>query len=236
MEARLAPCLALICGGLFPAPALACRLALLLAVDVSSSIDAEEYQLQSKGLAAALLAPDVQAEILSWPDAPVALAVYEFSGRYQHKTVLDWTLLSGPSEVLQAAETISTAVRSETEFPTSIGYALGHAASLFRAAPNCSEYKLDLSGDGRNNEGFKPSLAYRNFPLAGITVNALAIGGAENPTDLARYYFEEVIKGPGAFVEIAEDHHDFERAMRKKLLREMQVQVIGALTPPVNEG
>ena len=227
MAARLAAILLCLAAGFAPAPALACRLALLLAIDVSSSIDEAEYQLQSKGLAAALLSDAVQSEILSRPRAPVALAVYEFSGRYQHELVLDWTILTDAEAVLTVAERISSARRSETEFPTSIGYALGHAATLFRSAPDCQEYKLDLSGDGRNNEGFKPSIAYRHFPLAGVTVNALAIGGAENPSDLARYYYEEVVKGPGAFVEIADDHHDFERAMTRKLLREMRVQVIG---------
>ncbi len=228
---RLVAVTSILLAAALPAAAQSCRLALLLAVDVSSSVDADEYRLQMDGLAAALISPVVQDEILSRPGMPVALAVYEFSGRYQQETVLNWRILYDAGDIVTAAETIAGAVRSETEFPTSIGYAIGHAASLFRTAPLCVESKLDLSGDGRNNEGFKPALAYRHFPLGGVTVNALAIGGSENPADLAQYYATEVIKGPGAFVEIATDYSAFQDAMERKLLRELRTQVIGQLGP-----
>ena len=78
---------------------------------------------------------------------------------------------------------------------------------MFRAAPPCQYLTLDMSGDGRNNEGFSPVLAYRNFPLDEVTVNGLVIGGSED--DLAGYYAREVIKGPGSFVEEALNFEDF---------------------------
>ncbi|MGC9371561.1 MAG: DUF1194 domain-containing protein, partial [Paracoccaceae bacterium] len=71
-----------------------CRLALLLALDVSSSVDAGEDRLQREGLAAALLSPAVTEALLETPDAPVALAAYEWSGRYQQKVLLDWQLIT----------------------------------------------------------------------------------------------------------------------------------------------
>ncbi|MCE8441693.1 DUF1194 domain-containing protein [Rhodovulum sulfidophilum] len=89
-----------------------CRLALLLALDISSSVDPGEDALQRAGLAAALAAPEVQAEFLSVPDLPVALAVYEWSGRYQQRVVLPWQILDSPEAILGAAEAIAGSRRS----------------------------------------------------------------------------------------------------------------------------
>ncbi|MHC0054364.1 DUF1194 domain-containing protein [Actibacterium sp. D379-3] len=209
-----------------------CRLALLLALDISSSVDDAEDRLQRDGLAAALLSPEVQAALLATPEAPVALAVYQWSGRQQQQTVLGWTLLSGPDAVLGAARAIRDSRRSDTDFPTAMGYALGHAATLFRAAPDCLFRTIDISGDGVNNDGFGPALAYRNFPLGGVTVNGLAVGGAaQNDAELIAFYRNHVIRGPGAFVETAVDFQDFERAMRRKLEREVGSRIVGRAAP-----
>ena len=91
---------------LLAAPASACRLALVLALDVSSSVDATEDRLQRAGLAAALIDPDVLAAIVNDP-TPVALAVFEWSGRFAQAEVLDWTLLNTPVDVIAAAEKLS---------------------------------------------------------------------------------------------------------------------------------
>ncbi|ARE41501.1 hypothetical protein RGUI_3360 [Rhodovulum sp. P5] len=212
-----------------PAPAEACRLALLLALDVSSSVDRAEDALQRAGLAAALTAPAVQAAFLSGP-GPVALAVYEWSGRNQQKLVLGWRFLDSPAAITRAAGEIAGSRRSHAEFPTAMGFALGHASKMFETAPACLSRTLDVSGDGVNNDGFGPDLAYRNFQFDGITVNGLAIGGATGDDgDVFDYYRDHVIRGPGAFVETAGDFEDFERAMRRKLKREVSVRVYGAL-------
>ncbi|MBK1636017.1 DUF1194 domain-containing protein [Rhodovulum adriaticum] len=214
----------------------ACRLALVVALDISSSVNAEEDRLQRAGLAAALTAPEVQQEILSVPGAPVALAVYEWSGRYQQDMVLDWRLLDSPAAIAGAAADIANSRRRYAEFPTAMGFGIGYAAGVFQRAPPCLFQTLDISGDGINNDGFGPDLAYRNFPLAGITVNGLAIGGAtEDDAQVFRFYREQVIRGPGAFVETARDFTDFERAMRRKLTREMAARVYGGLARPPRE-
>lgn len=204
-----------------------CRLALALGLDISSSVDPAEDRLQRQGLAAALTAPEIVEALLSVPGQDVALAVFEWSGRYQQDMTLDWRLLQSRADILAAARAIAGSKRRYAEFPTAIGFALGYAAGVFRAAPPCQYLTLDMSGDGRNNEGFSPVLAYRNFPLDEVTVNGLVIGGSED--DLAGYYAREVIKGPGAFVEEARNFEDFERAMRRKLLRELRVRAVGAL-------
>lgn len=212
-----------------------CRLALLLALDISSSVDAAEDRLQREGLAAALTAPDVVDAILAVSDQSVALAVFEWSGRYQQDVTLDWRALRNRDDVFAAAQTIAQSKRRYAEFPTALGFAMGYAAALFEEAPVCDARTIDVSGDGRNNDGFGPRLAYQNFDLNGVTVNGLVIGGQAE--GLAAYYQREVIKGPGAFVEEAHDFDDFELAMRRKLLRELEVRAVGAVSdPPRNDG
>ncbi len=211
-----------------------CRLALVLALDVSSSVDAAEDRLQRQGLARALASDEVQAALFSVPGQSVALAVYEWSGRNQQDLVLPWRLLARPVDVLAAAAEIGQSDRRFTEFPTAIGYALGYAAAVFGTAPFCVQRTLDVSGDGISNDGFAPQLAYREFPLGEVTVNGLTIGGQRD--DLAGYFRRELIRGPGAFVEEARDFHDFERAMRRKLVRELQAIAIGQAAAPGRRG
>ncbi|MGR3514100.1 MAG: DUF1194 domain-containing protein [Paracoccaceae bacterium] len=205
---------------LLPAPALACRLALVLALDASASVDDREYLTQRNGLAAALIAPEVQAAFLSDP-APVALAAFEWSGQWNQHMVLDWRLIRSWADLLAAAEDLSHAERLSTQSPTALGAALGFAAGLLQDGPLCEQQTIDISGDGKNNHGFSAALAYKHFPLDTVTVNALAIGGATRLDDLIGYFRVRVIKGPGAFVEQARAYDDFERAMRRKLEREV---------------
>ncbi len=207
-----------------------CRLALVLALDISSSVDAAEDALQRAGLAAALRAPEVVDAILADPSAPIALAVYEWSGRYQQDMVLNWTLLNSVPAIDNAAAAIAGSKRSYAEFPTAAGYGIGYAASVFDAAPSCLFHTLDVSGDGVNNDGFTPEQAYANFPLDDVTVNGLAIGGATpDDQDVFDFYLDQVAKGPGSFVETADDFQDFARAMRRKLLREVEMRILGAV-------
>lgn len=218
------------CGG----PAAACRLALVLALDISASVDATEDRLQRQGLARALLAPEVQAAILSTAD-PVALSVFEWSGRDQQDMILPWMLLDNPASLQAAAARIGDSRRSYADFSTAVGQMLVHSDRLFAQAPACAARTLDVSGDGINNDGPDPAEIYAQGRLAGVTVNALAIvvapGDAPDhadegaPQGLAAWYTQALIKGPGAFVEVAEGFAGFERAMRRKLVRETAVQI-----------
>lgn len=215
---------------LMAAPATAeCRLALVLALDISASVDAREDSLQRKGLARALIEPAVIDAFLAEPGRPVWLSVYEWSGSYAQAGLVDWQEIASEEDLALVAGALAASERSRDDLPTALGHALGHAAGLFRAGPDCAARTLDVSGDGRNNDGFPPDSAYRAFPLAGVTVNGLAIAGGE--AGVAEYYRTEVIRGPGAFVIEAEGFRDYERAMRVKLLRELQGPVIGMLAP-----
>jgi hypothetical protein len=210
------------------APVEACRLALALALDVSSSVDAAEDALQRGGLASALVAPQVQAAFLA-PGDPVALAIYEWSGRFKQVLVQDWVLIRSPADLQAVSAQVANSRRSHEDFPTAMGYALGYGATLLRRAPSCAAATLDVSGDGINNEGFGPAEAYGAFPFDGVTVNGLVINGGEYEAelDLVRYYLNEVIRGPASFVEVAQGFDDFERAMRAKLIRELGVLMLG---------
>ena len=215
---------------LLAAPASACRLALVLALDVSSSVEAAEDRLQRAGLAAALIDPDVLAAIVNDP-TPVALAVFEWSGRFAQAEVLDWTLLNTPVDVIAAAEKIANSTRSRNDLPTSMGSALGHAAVVLTRAPECLFKTIDLAGDGINNEGFGPALAYGAFPFENVTVNGLVVLPSDRveAAEILTYFRREVIRGPGAFVEVAQGFEDYARAMRRKLLRELTSQMMGAV-------
>ena len=237
---RLAGLSVVLAAGLAaPLAAAQCRLALLLALDVSSSVDAQEDALQRHGLAAALIAPEVVDAVFASP-LPVALAAYEWSGRHKQQVLADWRLIRSRADLLGLAETIGRSRRSHTEFPTAMGYALGYGAGLLSRAPDCLYRTLDIAGDGENNEGFPPAAAYAEFPFAGVTVNGLVVSTPDdNPeTDLIAYYRDQVLHGPGAFLQVAQGFEDFERAMRRKLLRELRPRAVGALgfTAPAAPG
>tara|TARA_R110002110_G_scaffold313002_4_gene526361 strand:+ start:3481 stop:4179 length:699 start_codon:yes stop_codon:yes gene_type:complete len=217
---------------MLPSGALAeCRLALLLALDVSSSVDAREDTLQRGGVVAALTAPEV-VEAFFATDQDVALAVYEWSGRYNQDVILEWTVISSRADLVQAAEVVAGSTRGETEFPTAMGHALGFGAGMMTRAPACLRQTIDIAGDGENNEGFGPEQAYREFPFGGVTVNGLVVNAAdfEGEVGLIAFYTGQVRFGPGAFVEIADGFEDYERAMRRKLERELTPPVIGTLS------
>ncbi|WP_439525410.1 DUF1194 domain-containing protein [Roseovarius mucosus] len=225
---RLAACLL---AASLAAPAQgACRLALVLALDVSSSVDDAEYGLQRVGLASALNAPDIREAILRGGSGDVALAVYEWSGRFQDKLHLDWTFLRNDADITGAVAVLAGMQRSTSDYPTGLGSALGYGAALMARGPSCDRQVIDVSGDGVNNQGFGPDLAYKHFPFDNITVNGLVIEGHDQ--QVTQYYRREVLRGPGAFLEIAQGFEDFERAMSRKLYREINDLMLGALPHP----
>jgi len=203
-----------------------CPMALVLAVDVSSSVDSREYRLQSDGLAFALTDPVVMEHILT--TGGLWLAAFEWSGRFNHQMLLDWTFLNDLNSIALAAERIRSVPRSTNEFPTAMGYAMGYASLLMERAPErCLRRVIDVAGDGVTNEGFHPNSAYRAFDFGDITVNGLVITGGD--PDPLPYYQENVVRGPGAFIEIAQGYDNYAIAMRRKLIREITGGTVAAL-------
>ena len=220
----------LLCGmtAVFVAAGMAraeCRLALVLGLDVSSSVDAVEYDLQRVGLAAALNSRAVRGALLNGASGDVALSVFEWSGFYQHKLQLDWSLLNSETAIDAAVRTLARMERSHDDFPTAVGQALGYGAGLLERGPDCARRVIDISGDGVNNYGFPPAAAYRNFPFQDVTVNGLVILGHD--AEVLRFYREEIARGPASFVLSAQGFEDFEAAMTRKLFREINEIVLG---------
>ncbi len=209
-----------------------CRLALALALDISTSVDATEDALQRRGLAAALIAPEVQEAFFISPQ-PVALAVYEWSGSFNQTLLLDWKVIATPADLVSAAHRIGQSERSANDSPTAMGHALAYGATLMQRAPPCLFQTIDISGDGKNNDGYGPQIAYKHFPFENTTVNGLVINGAdfEGEIDLIPFFQNNVLHGPGAFLEIASGFEDFERAMRRKLERELKGLELSELRP-----
>ncbi|MEQ9259300.1 MAG: DUF1194 domain-containing protein [Roseovarius sp.] len=203
-----------------------CRLALVLALDVSSSVDALEYDLQRVGLAAALSAEEVRHAILSGAPGYVALSVFEWSGFHQHKLQLDWMALRSHADIDHASGVLAQMARSHDDFPTSIGPALGYGATLLERGPRCERRVIDVSGDGVNNYRYGPREAYRHFPFSDVTVNGLVILG-DDPA-VATYYATEVLQGTGAFLVVAQGFEEFREAMTRKLYREINDVILGA--------
>jgi hypothetical protein len=213
------------------ATAQTCRLALVLGLDVSSSVDAGEYMLQIDGLAAALTAPEVRAAFLAVPGQAVALKVFEWSGRLRQVVQQDWAVIASAADLDRVAARLRTRPRSETSLPTALGSAMRYGGELLAEGPRCFRATLDISGDGMSNDGIGPTVARDSDQFAGVTINGLVVG--RNGEVLRAYYRQFVIHGPGAFVEAAADFDDFEHAMRRKLVRELAADHLSGLAPPV---
>ena len=210
---------------LWAAPAGACALALAFALDISVSVDRAEYGLQRDGLAAALLDPEVSQALLAQPGG-VALMAYEWSGARQQQIAVPWSTIASAGDLAAFAATLRRQSWRTPEYPTALGRAIGFGLSELSAMRGCARLVLDVSGDGINNDGFAPHLTYKHFPTEGVTVNGLVI--EEGDAGVHRYYLDQVIWGPAAFVERANGFQDYGRAMRRKLLREIQGPVFAA--------
>jgi hypothetical protein len=194
-------------------------------MDVSSSIDDIEYAQQRDGLAAALLSEDVRNAIVS--GGPIALSAYEWSGRYRIRVTLPWTLLHDQDDIETAAFQILTTQRIAGRYPTALGFAVRDGLDMFAHAPPCDRHVMDVSGDGITNDGPWPQLVYHQRAQTNVTINGLAVLGAD--PDVVDHYYDELRHGPGSFVETAPGYDGFERAMTLKLFREIENRVVGGL-------
>ena len=202
-------------------PAKACNIALALTVDVSGSVNSEEYALQMNGLAAALRDPTV-ADALVKEKASVMLV--QWSGTSRQKVVLRWRHIITREHVDELANRVESIPRVWRNFSTAIGDALIFTASHFEEVPQCKRKVIDVSGDGYSNEGVDPFLIRREMASRGFTVNGLAIEGSVEK--LTQYYLTDVIAGPGAFAMTANNFEEYPKRIRQKLLREVSKQIV----------
>jgi hypothetical protein len=225
-------------AGPVAAPALAgeCRMALAMALDVSGSVDRQEYDLQMTGLAGALTAPSVVDAFLARPEAPVDLYLFVWSGLGTQQAVTDWRTIRSSDDLAAVAQALTGPGYRPHEPETAVGMALVHGAAKLAERQGCERRVIDISSDGRSNIGPSPRMVRDGTALAGVTINALAIGIAPGVASgyrsdtieaLSGYYRNEVIQGEDAFVQVAKGYRDYRVAMEKKLMRELEVPAVG---------
>ena len=196
----------------------AAELAIVMAIDVSTSVTADSYILQRDGIARAFKDPRLIDAISAAPGGIEAL-VLEWSDPESIAVAVPWTHITDKRSAAAFAASVHAAARNSGGL-TAIGPALAAAAAQFERLPQPAVRRvIDISGDGIANLGAPPQAIRDRIVKAGITINGLAIV-TEQPW-LSEYYRHNVIGGPGAFVLAAQDFHSFAEAMLKKLVTEI---------------
>lgn len=198
--------------------------ALVLAADVSRSMDETEQLLQRDGYVAALAEPAIHQAIAAGEHGAIGLCYLEWSGPEDQRVIVPWQRVGSAT----AAASFIAALRRAPLAPgtwTSISAALGTAQRLLAQAPfPAARQVVDVSGDGQNNIGLAAETARDAAVAAGITINGLPVLRADAPggnEPLDEYYRRAVMGGDGAFVLPAADYADLARAIRRKLVLEI---------------
>jgi hypothetical protein len=208
--------------------------ALVMAVDVSRSIDEDEARLQREGYRSAVSDPRVVEAIRGGMIGAIAVAYVEWAGIEYQRTVLSWMRIGSAQEAQAWSEKLAEAPRASLSW-TSISGGIEHSRQVMETCPyEPTRRVIDVSGDGVNNSGPPAEFARDRAVAEGITINGLPIMndrptfGRMPPIPLDQYYREAVIGGQGAFLIVAEDFESFGNAVRRKLIRE-----IAGLSGPV---
>jgi hypothetical protein len=224
----------LTCGILLPVAARAADdvdLLLVLAADVSRSIDDTKFQLQRNGYAAAISDPRVLDAIRSGRNGRIGASFVEWSGAGAQHVVIDWTEIGDAATAKEFGDQLVEAPRSFAG-RTSISGGIEFALARLAAAPfNCVRRTIDVSGDGTNNDGRAVTELRDQAVAAGVTINGLVIL-SENPLPwnpehtnppggLDNYYRNNVVGGPGAFVMVAQNFNSFGQAIIAKMIAEV---------------
>ena len=222
-----------------------CRQALALALDVSGSVDAREYRQQIGGVAQALNTPPVRARLLAMPEAPIRLMVFEWSGPLDQTVLVPWTEITSAAALDIVIDTLDQTTRRPATPGTALGVAMSEGVRHLSQQSDCWKRTLDISGDGKSNLGPRPRSVKPRLESSGVTINALVIG-VDDPNignirqaeiaELSSYFRAEVIMGPDAFVRTAIGFADYARAMREKLLKELEGLVFSQGPAPIQQG
>lgn len=197
-------------------------LALCLAIDVSASVDFAEFGLMVGGTAAAFRDQAIIAACTAGPRRAVAVAALFWSGAATPPEVaVPWTRLDGAAAAGEFAAALEEAPRLPAAGATAIGEGMAAALALLARCPaDAGRLVLDVSGDGRHNQGRAPGPVRDLAVAAGVTINGLAVLNEE--PDLLAHYRDEVIGGPGSFALDCPDYAAFAEAIRLKLRRELR--------------
>lgn len=209
-------------------------LELVLAVDASSSVNRSEFDLQMRGLAAAFRNPSVHSAITATGQVGVAIMLFQWADNRNQTIGVEWTLIRSAEEAEAFADAIDGTPRLVVGGGTAIGGAVDFAAAQMRGNGFEGQRKvIDVSGDGRANQGSDPRDARDRALALGLVVNGLAILNEDPTLDL--YYRNNVIGGAGAFVIRANDYSAYADAILEKLIREISNAPVAAL-PGAGDG
>ncbi|MGB1006003.1 MAG: DUF1194 domain-containing protein [Thalassobaculaceae bacterium] len=204
-----------------PAGARPVDIELVIAVDSSTSVDFDEFNLQVRGLAAAFRDPTVVAAIADGPLGAISIAVFEWADPKSQMLAVPWTVIDGPTTANAFARRVDAMARQVPRGGTSIAGALAFASVLFQTNPYPGTRQvIDLTADGRNNQGAAVDQMRDLLVARGITINGMVI--LNDVAVLDGYFEDRVIGGPDAFVEAAADYSDYAKAIRRKLIREIR--------------
>jgi hypothetical protein len=200
-------------------------LALVLAVDISGSMDRDEQKLQREGFVEAFRSPHVHEAIQDGMLGRIAVVYVEWAG-YSQQVVVPWTVIKGPEDAMEFAERLAqTSIQRSTG--TSISGAIDFSVMLFSGS-NVEPVRrvIDISGDGVNNQGRSATEARADAIAQNITINGLPLmlkgpSGAWDMADLDLYFRDCVIGGPGAFMIPVRERQQFAEAIRTKVIREI---------------
>ena len=202
-------------------------IALVLAVDASGSVSNGRFELQKQGYAAAFRNPQVLNSIRSLMTQSIAVTMMQWTGPRLHAVVVDWTLVKDEATTNALAAAIEAASRQLFGGGTSISGAIDYSRLLLAQSPfNAARRVIDISGDGSNNSGRSVTQARDEAVHDGVSINGLPILTLEPYLD--RYYYENVIGGPGAFMIPAANYDNFADAILKKLITEIAAIAPGA--------
>lgn len=195
-----------------------CALALVLLLDVSSSVNAERYALQKQGLVESFHDPSIQRLMLNQSPGGMAITVFEWATTPRQS--INWHHIQTPEDLQNFVQDIENMDRSDKDGVTAIGNALEAGVNSFDQAPCQADRKIiDISGDGSNNSGPAPSIMRDQAQSRSITINGLPILNETEP-DLEKHYRTHVVTMDG-FVIVSNGFEDFTRALRRKLILEI---------------
>jgi hypothetical protein len=193
---------------------------LVLAIDSSSSIEPEQFDLQIEGYVQAFRHPAVIAAIQALQPNGIAVTMVQWSASFQQTQTVEWTLVNDTSSAASFAADVESNMRQFTGFGTALGTAISYSAGLFEQSPFEGQRRvIDVLADERANTGAHPSYAREEAILVGATVNGLAM--VQRDQDLVRYFEHFVITGPDAFVIAVQSYEDLAESIRRKLIREL---------------
>jgi hypothetical protein len=206
-------------------------LALVLAVDISYSMDVEEQALQREGFAEAFRSPQVHDAIRRGMLGRIAVSYVEWAGASDQTVIVPWTILDNPESIMAFAHRIAvTPLRRamRTSIAGAIDFSVKH---LEQSGVEAVRRVIDISGDGPNNQGRIVTIARDDAVAKGITINGLPLmlrrPGYLDIAELDQYYRDCVIGGQGAFMVPVRGREQFPQAIKTKILLE-----IAGLTPP----